>query len=40
MVNIKKILLSPGGDVGDDGGDVGDDSGDVGDDGGDVGGIE
>ena len=27
VVNIKKILLSPGGDVGDDGGDVGDDGG-------------
>ena len=37
VVNIKKILLSPGGDVGDDGGDVGDDGGDVGDDGGDGG---
>ena len=27
VVNIKKILLSPGGDVGDDGEDVGDDGG-------------
>ena len=27
VVNIKKILLSPGGDVGDDGVDVGDDGG-------------